>query len=101
MSNLPPKPEEEEISLPERPPSPPLYTSFNARGIHVRKLNIPAFSSLYLISVNMQIGTDFFCLQTTRLQVPKPASHDPRRVELRWKKARGCRHRQSVKSLDP
>lgn len=35
MSSLPTK-EEEEISPPERPPSPPLHTTFAARGIHVR-----------------------------------------------------------------
>lgn len=35
-TNPPPTKEEDEIPLPERPPSPALYTTFAARGVHVR-----------------------------------------------------------------
>ncbi|KAF8917003.1 WD40-repeat-containing domain protein [Mucidula mucida] len=39
---MPPKPDDEEVAPPQRPPSPPIYTTFGVRGVHVP--NFSAFN---------------------------------------------------------
>lgn len=40
MSKVGAKEEEEEVPPPQRPPSPPLHTTFTARGVHVRAVQV-------------------------------------------------------------
>ena len=69
---------EDEIPPPQRPPSPPFYTTFAARGVHVRdfsELTAPLHQPYY-------VATHFFGFQAARLPNIQCSVYDPCCMEL-------------------
>ena len=59
----PAKDVEEEIPPPQRPPSPPSYTTFATRGVHVRKIFITHWPARH----QPMLATHLFGFQAARL----------------------------------
>lgn len=70
----------DEIPPPQSPPSPPPYTTFATRGVHVGDLlNL---ESPFTTHDDINLATNILCFQTARLPDAKSPGYDTRSLVL-------------------